>query len=131
MENLKFQNNKYFAGNWIEVGKDHRGWFIGDFFENGHPLKTKDVEVFYHERKAGDICKAHYHQKKVEVIIFLEGEAKYTINGKQNILKAGDFIFIDVNNVVEGEYLKPSKIISIHSPSILTDKVVVEPNSEI
>ena len=131
MKKLEFQNNKYFVGNWTDVGKDHRGWFVGNFFEDGHPLKTKDVEVFYWEHQIGYKSEAHYHQEKVEVIIFLEGEAKYTINGKQNILKAGDFIFIDSNNIVEGEYLKPSKIISIHSPSILTDKILIKPASEI
>lgn len=89
MENLKFQNNKYFAGNWIEVGKDHRGWFIGDFFENGHPLKTKDVEVFYHEHKAGDICKAHYHQKKSGSYYFLRRRGKIHYKREAEHLKSG------------------------------------------
>ncbi|MFH0739630.1 MAG: cupin domain-containing protein [bacterium] len=125
MGNLEFKNNKYFAGNWVEAGKDHRGWFLGSFFEEGSPLKTENVEVFYCEHNAGDMCNAHYHQEKVEVIILLEGMAKYSVNGNENTLKSGDFLFVDVNNVIEGEYFEASKIISIHSPSIPSDKVVV------
>ncbi|MCL5010720.1 MAG: cupin domain-containing protein [Patescibacteria group bacterium] len=125
MKNLESKNNKFFAGNWVEAGKEHRGWFIGSFFEDGSPLKTNDIEVFYCEHRAGDRCRAHYHQKKVEVILFLEGNAKYAVNGSEIILKTGDFLFVDRNNVIEGEFLEPTKIISMHSPSIATDKVVI------
>lgn len=102
-----------------------RGWFVGSFFEKGHPNKTKNVEVQFAVHKKGHICKKHYHQKKVEVNILLKGRVNYKINDQSVIMKKGDFIFIDINNTVEAEFLEDCEIISIHSPSIPTDKVIV------
>jgi len=52
----------------------------------------------------------------------IEGSAKYTINDEDIFLEKGDFLFIDVNNLISGEFTKSSKIFAIHSPSIPTDK---------
>jgi len=40
-------------------------------------------------------------------------------------LESGKYLFIDVNNVISGEFLESSKIFVIHSPSISTDKTLV------
>jgi len=55
----------------------------------------------------------------------LEGKARYNINGKDAMLKDGKYLFIDVNNVIQGEFIEPSKIIVVHSPSVPTDKTFV------
>jgi len=122
MNTSKLGNGKYFLGKFNKPN-DYRGWFIGTFFKGSHPCKTDDLEVLYREHTKGDICKPHYHRKKVEVLIMLEGKARYTVNDKEVILENGLFLFVDANNVIAGEFLKPSKVFAIHSPSITTDKV--------
>lgn len=97
---------------------------MGSFFDEGHPCKTDKVEALYREHTKGDVCKAHYHSKKIELLIILEGQAKYNVNGNDVMLNGGDFLFVDTNNVIAGEYLKDSKTFSIHSPSIPTDKTL-------
>lgn len=123
MDTQKLGNGKYFSGNYTEAGKDHRGWFLGSFFEDGHPCKTEKIEVLFMEHKPGDKCKKHYHRKKIELIIVLEGKARYFVNEKEVMLNKGDFLFLDVNNITEGEFLEPTKIFAVHSPSIPDDKV--------
>jgi len=125
MDKNKLGNGKFFSGRMTDFEKT-RGWFLGSFFEEGHPCKTDDLEIQFTKHEKGHICKKHYHQKKIEVNIMLKGRANYCINDKIILVKAGDFIFIDVNNVVKAEFLENCETISIHSPSISTDKVVVE-----
>ena len=62
-------------------------------------------------------------QEKIELIIILDGEAKYFINNNLIILKKGDFLFVDVNNMVEAKFEKKCELLAIHSPSIPTDKI--------
>ncbi|HOR01898.1 MAG TPA: cupin domain-containing protein [Candidatus Woesebacteria bacterium] len=121
MKTLKFKNGKYFHGKY-ENNEKTRGWFIGSFFEKGNNCKTSKLEIMYRIHKKGDIIEAHYHKKKVELLIMIEGSAKYTINDEDIFLEKGDFLFIDVNNLISGEFTKSSKIFAIHSPSIPTDK---------
>ncbi|MFQ6114188.1 MAG: cupin domain-containing protein, partial [bacterium] len=105
---------------------DRGGWSVGSFFDDNHPCKTDNIEVLYKEHKPGDICKPHYHKQKVELLLMLEGKARYVVNDNEVVLKTGNFLFVDVNNVISGEFLKPSKILAIHSPSIITDKVELD-----
>ncbi len=125
MDTTKLKNGKYYHGRYSDFGES-KGWFVGSFFDENHPCKTNNIEVMYKEQPAGFITKPHYHEQKVELLIILEGSAKYYVNDNEVILKAGDFLFIDVNNIVSGEFLEPSKIFAIHSPSIISDKVVLE-----
>ena len=117
-----FKNNKFKVGNIAEQD-DYKGWFIGRFFPEDHPAHTEAVEVMYREHTESQKIVAHYHEHKVEILILLEGRAKYTINGKEYNLEKGDYYFADVNNVIEGEFLEDSKVIVIHSPSIPEDKI--------
>lgn len=121
----KLKNDKYFCGKMADNEKT-RGWFVGSFFEEGHPCKTDKVEILYTTHEKGHICKKHYHQEKVEINIMLKGKAIYWINEKPVLVEKGDFIFIDINNVVKAEFLEDCESISIHSPSLPTDKIVVE-----
>lgn len=125
MDVSKLRNNKYFVGRYDQALAT-RGWFVGAFFDKNHPCKTDEVEIVYQERKPGDICEPHYHRKKIELLIIIEGRTKYNVNGKDIILRKGDFLFVDVNNIISEEVLEPSKIFAIHAPSIPGDKVVVD-----
>jgi quercetin dioxygenase-like cupin family protein len=125
MDRSQLKNDKYFLGQYIGAN-DYKGWFVGSFFKEGHPGKTDKIEILYKEHVPGDIEKPHYHQEKVELIIMLEGKAKYQINDNEVLLEKENFLFIDVNNVIQGEFLESSKIFVIHSPSIPTDKTLVD-----
>jgi mannose-6-phosphate isomerase-like protein (cupin superfamily) len=122
---MKLKNNKYFAGKYTDF-KENGGWFVASFLEKNNPRHCDELEVLYMEHKAGDKAEAHYHNKKVELLIFLEGMAKYNVNGRDIILKKGDFLFVNIKNIISGVFLKPSKILAIHSPSISTDKVLIK-----
>jgi quercetin dioxygenase-like cupin family protein len=124
MDITKLKNGKYFQGTYDEPN-DFNGWFVGSFFDVNHPCKTDKVEIMYKEHQQGDVCKPHYHQEKVELLIMLEGKAKYKVNGKEVLLTNGSYLYADVNNVIEGEFLEKSKIFAIHSPSLPNDKVVM------
>jgi quercetin dioxygenase-like cupin family protein len=125
MDITKLKNNKYIAGDFRQGNEAHRGWFVGDFFEQGHPAKTEKIEMMYTEHEPGHKCKPHYHQHKVELIIMLEGKARYNINGSEVMLESGHYLFVDANNIVEAEFLEPSKILAAHAPSLPSDKVVM------
>jgi mannose-6-phosphate isomerase-like protein (cupin superfamily) len=125
MDTEQLKNNKYFFGRYTDPGI-FKGWIIGSFFSEDHPCKTDKVELLYKEHLVGDIEKPHYHKEKVELIIMLEGSARYNINGKDILLEKGNFLFIDVNNIIHGEFLKPSKIFVVHTPSLPKDKILIE-----
>ena len=125
MDTTKVGNNKYFYGKYADA-EATRGWFVGSFLPEGDKRKTDHVEMFYHEHKPGDIQKPHYHEKKIELLIILEGQARYKVNDNEMVLNTGDFLFVDVNNVISGEFLAPTKFFAIHSPSIPTDKVNID-----
>jgi len=118
-------NNKYFVGQYSQFEK-YKGWFIGSFFEEGHPCKTDKLEMQYKEQPAGHICKKHYHQKKIELMIMIEGRAIYTINDKDVEIKKGDFLFIDTGNITEGKFMEDSKYFAVHAPSIPDDKIAID-----
>jgi len=124
----KFENDKYFVGRYDDKPSGAPNWFIGDldFFDADDPCRTNKVEIMYREHKKGDSVAPHYHQQKVEIMIVLEGKLKYNINGKDVFLEKGNFLFVDTNNILFGEFLEDSKIFAIHAPSIISDKVVVE-----
>lgn len=120
----KIIRDKYYLGEFKDQEK-HKGWFVGSFFEKDHPCKTDYIEILYKEHKEGDTVDPHFHKKKIELLIMLNGKAEYKVNGKRFILESGKFLFVDVNNVISGEFVKPSKLFAIHSPSIPTDKYLV------
>ncbi|MFA5776138.1 MAG: cupin domain-containing protein [Patescibacteria group bacterium] len=122
MSTKKVGNGKYYSGKYADA-ETTKGWFVGSFFPEGDARKTGQIEMFYTEHRKGDVQPAHHHEKKVELLIFLEGQAEYRVNDTKIVLNSGDFLFVDVNNVISGEFLAPTKFFAIHSPSIPTDKV--------
>lgn len=125
MNITELKNGKYFVGSYSKNAAKN-GWFVGSFFDKNHPCRTEKVEVQYKEQKAGHICKKHYHQKKVEILLILEGRAVFTINDAMAEVKAGDFLFVDINNIITGEFMEDTKYFTIHAPSITDDKVKVD-----
>ena len=125
MDTSQLKNGKYFRGQFNDSSHPG-GWFVASFFDENNPCKTDQLEIMYKEHVAGDVAAPHYHKLKVELLIILEGKARYTVNGNEVVLGKGDFLFVDVNNIISGEFLEPTKIFAIHSPSIVTDKTVVE-----
>jgi len=125
MDTTKFKNGKYFLGDYKEPN-DYKGWFVGAFIKDDDPCKTEKLEVVYREHDQGDKTEPHYHKKKIELLVMLEGKARYQVNGNEVILESGKYLFIDVNNVIESEFLEKSKVFAIHAPSIPTDKYLVE-----
>ena len=81
--------------------------------------------MMYKEHKVGDKVKPHYHEQKVEVLIMLEGRAKYIVNDQELILETGSYLFADTNQVISAEFLEDSKIFAIHSPSLPSDKIEI------
>jgi len=125
MDTSQLNNEKYFVGQYTNF-QQRRGWFIGSFFGENHPCQTDKVEVQYMEQKAGHVCKKHYHQKKVEIILVIAGRVIFTINKNRVEVKSGDFLFVDINNIMLGEFIEDTKYFSIHAPSITHDKVRVD-----
>lgn len=121
MINLKLKNGKYYHGQY-ENNKENKGWFIGSFLGEDNKCKTNKLEVMYCHHHKGDIVANHYHKEKVELLIIIQGSAKYNINGTDIFLTKGDFLFIDINNIICGVFLEDSEIFAIHSPSIPSDK---------
>ncbi len=121
---MDLKNNKFVLGKYTEPG-EFKGWFVGSFFESGQHAKTDQLEALYKEHKKGDLQAPHYHKQKVELLLIIEGKAKYVVNDQEVILEKGSFLFVDVNNIISGEFLEDSKIFAIHSPSIVTDKFLL------
>jgi len=68
MKKLLFKNNKYFLGDYTKTDIN-KGWFVGAFFDEGHPCKTDSFEILYREHISGDIEKSHYHEEeKLDII---------------------------------------------------------------
>jgi len=116
--------NKYYVGKLSDF-QETKGWFLGSFFPDGHLCKTDQIEILHKKHQQGDIIAPHYHEQKIEVLIFLKGKAIYKINQQEYNLKPGMFLLADVNNVISEKYLKSSEIIAIHSPSLPHDKVTI------
>lgn len=121
----KLNNGKVLKGSFSEF-KSTKGWFVGSFFGDENPLKTDRIEIMYKEHIAGDDVPAHYHKEKVEILLVLEGKAVYKVNDIEFILVGGDFLFVDVNNVISGQFIENSKIFAVHSPSLPKDKFIPE-----
>lgn len=121
----KLSNGKVLKGSFSDF-ESTKGWFVGSFFGDENPLKTDMVEIMYKEHAAGDNIQAHYHKEKVEILLVLQGRAIYKVNDREFTLVGGDFLFIDVNNVISGQFVENSKIFAIHSPSLPKDKFIPE-----
>lgn len=122
----QLHNQKFYAGS-VKSGFDQtRGWFLGDFMPVDHPLKTSQIEAKYARHAKGELAPKHYHTQKIELLFILQGKARYHINDTDVELNPGDFLFVDINNVISGEFLADTELIAIHTPCMVGEKIDVE-----
>lgn len=92
-----------------------RGWFIGDFDQAVH--RTKDFEVCYQHNPIGH-GPTHYHKELTEITLVINGRA--VVNGE--IFSAGDIYILEPGDINQLEYLEPTQVVTIKTPSIPGDK---------
>mgnify|MGYP000028056896 CR=1 FL=1 len=97
----------------------HNGWFIGNFPKA--VFQTEDFEVCYRTCAAGSRGDSHYHEKLTEVTLIASG--KVLTNGQ--IYTAGDIYILEPNEISQTEYLEETVVITIKTPSVPGDKVLV------
>lgn len=124
---MKF-NNKFVIGKFTEPG-DYKGWFAGKFIKKGDPRRTDKFEVLYRVYKKGRMGISHIHKQKSELNIMIAGQMRFSVNDKKSILSKGMYVFVAPNNEIKTEFLKTSRMITIHSPSII-DKITKDKKPE-
>lgn len=96
------------------------GWFIGNFDDS--ILKTEDFEVAYMKWKKGPFPDLHFQRVATEYNFIIRGSC--TVNGVK--YREGDFFMFEPYVVNEGGWDEPSECIVVKTPSIPSDKQVVE-----
>lgn len=114
---------KYVIDN-VENYKEYKNWICGQFLSDNHLQKNSDFEVKFSTNMPGHIEKEHYHPKGKEICILIEGEVRMKIDGKEIILREGDFLYSE-GGVHEEilETISPYKIITVRVPSIPDNKI--------
>ena len=76
----------------------------------------------------GEDFQAHYHNVMEEDFFILEGKVDIIVDGKKNVLSAGDLIHIEPGEVhyVKNAYDVPVKMVSTLAPFQEVDKVTVD-----
>lgn len=118
-------NNKNFVHAPYNTTNANSGWFIGSFLDKTDPNFSSDFEICYKEFKAGKVIKPHYHAEKIELIILLEGLAKFSLDGKEIEINAGEYLYIQPKTTTSAEFIEDSKLFFLHSPSLPKDKIVI------
>ncbi|MFZ2774871.1 MAG: cupin domain-containing protein [Candidatus Moraniibacteriota bacterium] len=89
--------------------------------------KNSDFEVKFSTNVPGHTEKEHFHPEGKEICIVIEGELKMKIDGKESILKEGDFLYSEGGICEEVlETIKPYKIITVRVPSIPSNKKYIK-----
>ena len=70
------------------------------------------VEVYFEEGAVGEIH-SHPHE---QITYVLEGEFEFVIDGKKQIVKAGDSMFNESNVLHETTCLKKGRLLDVFSP---------------
>lgn len=96
------------------------GWFIGDF--NPSIYRTNEFEVAVHFYDKGQIWDAHYHAVAKEINYIISG--KMLLQGKE--LKTGNVFSLEPYEIADPEFLEPTAIVVIKTPSIPSDKYKIE-----
>lgn len=95
-----------------------RGWYIGDF--DSAVYRTKDFEVNYQENTSR-VAPTHKHERVTEIFLVLEGKMK--INDE--LFGAGDICLLEPGDINKIEYLEPTKTVTIKTPALPTDKILL------
>ena len=92
-----------------------RGWFIGNFPEA--VFKTEDFEVCYQVNER-TYTESHYHSEVTEITLVIRG--KVLLNGQ--IFLPGEIHVLHPGEISQLEYLEPSEVVTIKTPSRPEDK---------
>ncbi len=64
-------------------------------------IENHDLSIALTQLEKDGIVLPHFHQKSIEIYIFIEGECTMIIDDKKVIAKKGDTIYIEKNEVHE------------------------------
>lgn len=109
-----------------EGGKN--GWIVGSFMPEDSVAKTNDVEIKYWSFPVGKIDHPTKTSSIIEITMILEGSMSGQIDGKEIILKKGDYVVIQpntINNTAQNA-LEPVTGITIKAPSDTTAKKIIK-----
>ena len=98
-----------------KINEFERGWFIGNFPKA--ILQTDQFEVALISCGVG-IHPTHYHKIATEYNVLIEGKLRIA----DRIINPGDVYVIDKCEVTEQEFLEPSKVLCVKTPSVADDK---------
>jgi len=114
----------YYKGNFNNDYKKEfskkRGWLVGRF-QDGY-RKTEKVAIKFWKFKKGEgeehTCK--YEERATECTFIFKGEVKGIIDGKNVLLKTGDYVVIPpkIKSNMIMEVIKPTEGLTIKAPSL-------------
>lgn len=96
-----------------------RGWIVGDFEPS--IIQTKGFEFMVRNYKKGEKEEKHFHKIADEITVIVTG--KFRMN--ENILEAGDIIYLSPGDVSDFECLEDGSTSVIKNISVIGDKYVV------
>lgn len=117
---------KIIKGNLNQNDPKRRGWFAGNFMDEGSPFKTDAFELQWRKLKAGEEKTALGTQKVAKTIgILVYGKFEFSfpdVNKKITIEKEGDFVYYDAGVTHSWKVLEDTLLVSIRWPSIPNDQ---------
>ncbi len=102
------------------ISEFKNGWVVGDF--NPAIWNNKDIEVAFHKHKIGDDLQSHFHIYSSEITVVVHGQIE--VNGRN--FEEGDIFIIEPYEVSIARVITDCKLIVIKSPSVPSDKVIIE-----
>lgn len=110
-------------GNVNQFSKERKGWIVGHFMPDNSPLKTRNVEVKWINRKKGEIKKGHQNKQTAQtLIILISGKFMVRLPNRKRefvLSKEGDFVSFDSSACPhESKTLEDSRAIVIKWPSL-------------
>jgi len=122
-------NKPFYIGSYRNDGLNdpNRGWLVGKF-KDDKPRKNDFVEIKYFEHKVGPTDHPMKESSIIECSFILKGKSKGIIDGKEVILKTGDYVVIEPgipNNLVV-EILEDIVILTVKAPSDPSAKKVID-----
>lgn len=106
-----------------DLGKDTKGWFIGNFMPTESPFNSNDFEVKWIERKAGEVkenLNPPEENGQKTVCILIEGEMQFNFpnsDKKVTLKNRGEYLFYSPTPIHKSTALKDSVVIVFRWPS--------------
>lgn len=124
--------NKYTIGSFNTNGiLNKNGWFIGQFMPLRDLEHDTNIEISVKKLPKGwgmhDEHPLHYHKVAKEFGIVTNGSARVIFDNKELIIKKGDYYILSQG--CEEKYLEileDMELITIKTPSVSNDKILVD-----